>query len=233
MSSERFVELLFETLISGDREGTRGVIEQADAHGLGPAEFVQDIFWPTYETLSRLFKADQLSTLSHHTAMRLLRVMVDQNAARLHHGPKNGRTVFAVCGPSDADELGAQMAVDLLETAGFKVCFVGGGIANDEILGRLHEDQPSILLMFCSAPGDLPNLRQLVDTLREIAACNSMQIAVGGGVFNRADGLAEELGADLWGANPLEIVQRLIDEPAKRAAAGQRTVGRTKRRIAA
>ena len=233
MSSERLVELLFESLISGDRTGARAVVTQADTAGLGPAELVQDIFWPTYETLSRLYKDDRLSTLSHHTAMRLLRVLVDQNSGRLHLGPKNGRTVFAMCGPSDADELGAQMAVDLLEAAGFTVCFCGGGIANDEILGRLHEDQPSVLLMFCSAPGDLPNLRQLVDTLREIAACNSMQIAVGGGDFNRADGLAEELGADLWGGNPLDIVQRLSDEPAKRAAAMQRTVGRSKRRLAA
>ena len=56
-----------------------------------------------------------------------------------------------------------------------------------------------------------------------------MQIAVGGGVFNRADGLAEEIGADLWATTPLSLVEAMIAEPARRAVADQRTVGRKRK----
>lgn len=228
-SREILVEKFFETLISGSRAAAREVVSEAAQGGHSPSDLVTDLFWPTYEMISRLFKADQLTTLNHHMASRLLRVIVDQNAARLERQPSRSRSIFAVCGPSDADELGGQMAADLLEAAGFDVTFAGGGIAVDEILGRVNEEQPDVLLMFASAPADLPHIRQMIDTIREVGACSSVQIAVGGGVFNRAEGLAEEIGADIWASSPLEMVEELAGNPARRAGAAQRTVGRNRR----
>jgi methanogenic corrinoid protein MtbC1 len=160
---------------------------------------------------------------------RLLRVLVDQNAARMTSKASTGRTIFALCGPRDSDELGAQMAVDMLESAGFQVRFAGGNIANDEIMAHVNEEKPDVLLMFASGANDLPNIRALIDQLREIGACPNVQIAVGGGVFNRADGLAEEIGADLWANSPMEMVEVLVSEPARRAQEEQRTVGRKRR----
>lgn len=229
MNREALVERFFETLVTGNRAAARQVIDQAKGQKMTPQDLITDLFWPTYETIQRMFRADQLTTLSHHMASRLLRVLVDQNAAELPRPQSKTRSIFAVCGPSDADELGGQMAVDLLEAAGFEVAFAGGGIANDEILGRVQQEQPDVLLMFASAASDLPHIRQLIDTLHEIGACPRLQIAVGGGVFNRADGLAEEIGADLWAEDPLELVERLTSEPMRRAGTNQRTVGRNRK----
>ena len=89
--------------------------------------------------------------------------------------------------------------------------------------------RPDVLLMFASAPGDAPNIRLLIDSIRGVGACPDMQIVVGGGVFNRAEGLAEEIGADLWARTPAELLERLATEPARRATEEQRTVGRNRR----
>jgi hypothetical protein len=75
--------------------------------------------------------------------------------------------------------------------------------------------------MFCSAPADLPQVRSLIDTIREIGACPNLQIVVGGGVFNRADGLAEEIGADLWASTPIELIDVITENPAYRAEKNQ------------
>jgi hypothetical protein len=48
-------------------------------------------------------------------------------------------------------------------------------------------------------------------------------------VFNRAEGLAEEMGADLWASSPMELVELMLEEPARRAGCEQRTVGRRRR----
>jgi methanogenic corrinoid protein MtbC1 len=233
MATETCLERFFEVLIAGDRREARHVVEEALAGEGTPETVITDLFWPTYDNLERLYRADQLTRICHHTATRLLRVLVDQNAARLDCSGSQNRRILAFCGPSDADELGAQMAVDLLEGCGFTVTFGGGGIANDEILARVHEDKPDVLLMFSSAAHDLPEIRRLIDTVRSIGAASGVQIAVGGGVFNRADGLSEEIGADLWARSPLEMVERLVEEPERRAAADQRTVGRNRRRKSA
>jgi len=194
---------------------------------------VTDLFWPTYEMIEKLYRSDQLTKVAHHLSTRLLRVLVDQNALLLSKQASRNRTIFAMCGPRDSDELGAQMAVDLLEQAGFDVSFAGGNIPNDEVLAVIHENKPDVLLTFASGANDLPEIRGLIDTLHEIGACPDLQIVVGGGVFNRADGLAEEIGADLWAGTPLELVESMISQSMRRAEVEQRTVGRKRKAKAA
>ncbi len=232
MSSDLVTERFFETLVSGDRTTARRIIEEQRTLGVAPQSLVTDLYWPTYEMIERLRRDDQVTTLGYHLATRLLRVVVDQTAARLIQRvetPPRGRSVFACCGPDEGCELGAQMAVDLLESHGFRVRFAGGGVPTDEIQSLVQNDQPDVLLMFSSAPGDLPVIRGLIDTLHEVGACPNTQIVVGAGVFNRADGLAEEIGADLWASDPIELVQMLLEEPETRATEDQRTVGRKRR----
>ncbi len=230
MNAETLTLRLFEALIDGDRRNARAIIQNQVDAGITPESLYVDLLWPTHEMIERLFRSDQLSVMAHNMATRLLRVLVDQAAASLvTDSALPMRRVLAMCGPNEESELGAQMAVDLLEANGMEVCFAGGGVANDEILARVNETQPDVLVWFSSQPTDLPAIRQMIDQLHEIGACPNIQIAVGGGVFSRAEGLAEEIGADLWADHPLEMVESLVHDAAHRAPTDQRTVGKVKR----
>lgn len=230
--SQQLIERLFGVLVAGDRVGARQLVEEVLSSGVQPQTVISELFWPVYSMIEKMFRADQMSTLAHNMSTKLLRVLVDQTAMELESEAGNGRTVLAFCGPTDADELGAQMAVDLLEANGFSVRFAGGGVAGDEILEEVQTTQPDVLLMFASAPSDLPEIRRMIDHIAEIGAWKSTQTVVGGGVFNRADGLAEEIGADLWASSPAELVEVMLDEPERRAEPDQRTVGRKRRKAA-
>ena len=232
MNAQKTVEILFEILVNGDRPAARTLLSECADRGQSPRAILMDILWPTYELVERLHRVDNLSILAYRTATRLLRVLVDQAARDLPMAVRNGRRVLAVCGPTDADELGAQIAVDMLESAGFGVTFAGGDLPADEVMAQVHESHPDVLLLFASAPSDLPSVRAMIDQMREIGASSQTQIVVGGGVFNRADGLAEEIGADLWASDPAELVETLLMEPERRAVAEQRTVGKKRRKAA-
>lgn len=231
VSVESYSQRLFEALTNGDRPSARAIIDECFRDGVSAEQIVSELFWPTYEQIENLFREDKLTTLAHHMATRLLRSLCDQAAQRFSFKNPIGRSVFAVCGPTDADELAGQMAADLLEAEGFAVNYAGSGIANDELLEIVQTTQPNVLLIFSSAPADLPGIRELIDTMREIGACDGIQIVVGGGVFNRAEGLAEEIGADLWAEDPTELCHVMIDYPDHRAQDEQRTVGRNRRPI--
>jgi MerR family transcriptional regulator, light-induced transcriptional regulator len=233
MPHEVVLERFFETLIAGDRPAARSIVESSLSQVADPRDLIGELFWPAYENIEKLYRSDQLTKLAHHCGTRLLRVLVDQTSAHYHCEPTLGRSVLAFSGPKDSDELGAQMAVDILESAGYTMTFAGGGIPNDEIMARVHETKPDVLLLFASGPSDLPQIRQLIDTIREISACPDLQVVVGGGVFNRAEGLAEEIGADLWSSDPLDLADVMSSEAQRRAADDQRTVGRKRRRKAA
>ena len=229
MNEERLVEQLFQHLTTGDRNGARQLIQDIGNDGYTPEDLTDGIIWPTLEMVGSLFRADQLTTLAHHYAIRLLRMLVDQVQAEYEQKPRNGRKILMFSGASEADELAGAMVANLTEAAGFQVLFGGGGVANDEILGEVGEQKPDVLLMFASGASDAPNTRVLIDSIRTIDACPNMQIVVGGGIFNRAEGLAEEIGADLWARHPSELVDKLTTHKKQRATSTQRTVGRNRR----
>lgn len=223
------VERFFETLISGDRRAARSIVDQCFAAEVEAEQIIERLIWPTYEHIETQYRSDTLSRLSHHYATRLLRMIVDQVQLRLEQRETLHQRVLVVCGPDEPNELAGQMTADLLEAAGYDVYFAGGGVAKDEIISQLGELDPQTLVMFSSVPSDLPNMRVMIDEIHDQGLSPRCQIVVGGGVFNRADGLAEEIGADLWAKTPLELVQELTENGERRADEDQRTVGRRRR----
>ncbi|MFZ4573621.1 MAG: cobalamin B12-binding domain-containing protein [Phycisphaerales bacterium] len=225
MNQQTNVERLFEALITGDRDSARRVARDASERTSSARALLTDLFWPTHELIEKLHRSDQLDQIAYHLSTRLLRVLVDQTSALLPAPVAKTKTVFAACGPSQGEELAAQIAVDLLENSGFEVTFTGGGVPGDEILGQVQSRQPDYLVLFASAPSDLPDIRMLIDRIREIGACQRTRIVVGGGVFARAEGLAEEIGAGMSAASPMELVEMLTTQNLQarfRAAPTQR-----------
>jgi methanogenic corrinoid protein MtbC1 len=232
MQRDALMDRFFTALISGNRPAARAVVEEVTGSDKSPVHLIGELFWPALQQLQKLHKSDQLSDLSHHYATRLLRQLIEQNQPRLAQSPRLGKKVMVVSGNEQSEELGGHMASDLLEAAGFEVYYAGGGIANDEIVAQLGEINADVLVVFAAIPATVPMTRVLIDYLHDIGVCPKLQIVVGGGVFNRADGLAEEIGADLWAKTPEELVSVMVDQPQQRMRTGQRTVGRKRAKVA-
>ncbi|MFA9479088.1 B12-binding domain-containing protein [Phycisphaerales bacterium AB-hyl4] len=231
MASRRNVihEQFFNALISGDRDAARSVVNEALDADIQASQILTHLFWPTLEHVQNLHRNDQLSDLAYQFATRLLRQLVDQMQMRLESGQSRDCTVLVACGAEQAEELAAQMAADLLEADGYTVFYAGGGIANDELVEQLGQMKANKLVIFGAVPQTVPYTRLLIDRLHELGVCPDLQIIVGGGVFNRAEGLAEEIGADLWANDPGELVQTMAENPDRRMGEDQRTVGRRRR----
>lgn len=222
-------ERFFTSLISGHRAATRQIINELFESDYPAEKIHTNLLWPTLEHLQKLHRADQISELAHNYATRLLRSLVHQIQPQLEQSPRRGKTVLLMCGPEESEEIAAQMACDLLEADGFDIYFAGGGVANDEAVNEIGEMNPQVLVVFGAVPNTVPSTRLLIDRLHSIGVCPNLQIVVGGGVFNRAEGLAEEIGADLWASTPTDLVKVLTKQPERRMTSDQRTVGRKRR----
>ncbi|MEX2215904.1 MAG: cobalamin-dependent protein [Phycisphaeraceae bacterium] len=229
MQRDVLIERFFTTLISGDRPGSRAIVDEVISADCPADKVLTRLFWPTLEHIQTLFRADQLSNLAHHYSTRLLRNLADQMQLRLEQRPSRNRKVLLTCGPDESEELTGQIAADMLEADGYSVFFCGGGVANDEIVAAIGENQIDVLLIFGAAASTVPYTRLLIDHLHDIDVCPKVQIAVGGGVFNRAEGLAEEIGADIWARDPEELIQVMDRQRERRMASDQRTVGRKRK----
>lgn len=229
MNQEVLIERFFQTLVNGDRLTAREIVKETEEAGVSTENLISGLFWPTLELIQKMYRADQITGMAHNFATRLLRSLADQAQKKLHFCERNGKRVFAICGPNEHNELAAIMAIDLIEAGGFEVTFAGGGLPADEIMARIGEDRPNILLIYSSAACDLPEIRRMIDMLHEHNVCPDIQIVAGGGVFNRADGLSEEIGADLFVPELEDIVCEMVENSCQRATADQRTVGRKRK----
>ncbi|MGF1635120.1 MAG: B12-binding domain-containing protein [Phycisphaerae bacterium] len=216
-------------LLAGDRQGARGWITQLLTRGLSAYSVLTELIWPAMEQIQVEYKDNNISLSALNLATRLNRSIADQLGEKLERQPEIGRTCLIFCGDDEPEELGAQIAADLFEAEGWRVLFAGGGVPNDEILRLIGHAKPDLLLLFATRPRGMPAVRQLIDYLRQVNACPAMQVMCCGGIYKRAEGLAEEIGADLYAADAhvaLEVVRR---HPNKKASLDQQTVGRMRR----
>ncbi len=187
------------------------------------------LIWPVMVEIERLSRTDRITSVQEHMATRINRTIVDQLQNKLPRRPAKHKKVAVCCSREELQELGAQMIADLFESDGWQVRFLGGGLSNDDIFGYINEYAPDVLLIYGTTPKQAPDVRRLIDRIRSVNAWPEMRIVVSGGLFNRAEGLWEEIGADGFAATAAEVLQVVSDEqPAP--ATDRRTVNRRKRR---
>ena len=222
-------ESYLETLLSGDRVATRKIIDTAVANSIQPYELLTRLVWPTMELLQQLYRDDRIAVAALNLATRLNRMMTDQLCAQLPRAEANDKKVLIFCGDDEPEELGGQICADLFESDGWTVRFAGGGVPDDEVLKLIGEFRPDLLVMFGTLPSGVPAVRKLIDYLREVGSCPNMQVMCCGGIYKRAEGLSEEIGADLYAPDAADAVNVATSNPERRATAEQQTVGRSRR----
>lgn len=218
-----------EPLLRGERKGCRAVVEETLQSGLPANSVYTHLIWPVMVEIEKLFRSDKISPVQEHMATRISRTIVDQLQNKLPRRPRKNKKIVLCCAAEDLQELGAQMMADLFESDGWEVRFLGGGLTNDDIFAFVNEYAPDILLIYGTGPKQAPQVRRLIDTIKTVDAWPNLRIIVSGGLFNRAEGLWEEIGADAYAATAIEALQVTSDD-SRMARCERRTINRRKKR---
>jgi methanogenic corrinoid protein MtbC1 len=217
-------------LLDGDRKASRSVIEEAMQTGIPANSVYADIIWPIMEEIELLFRSDRITPVQEHLATRINRTIVDQLQNKLPRRPRKNKKIVVCCGPAELPELGAQVMADLFESDGWDVRFLGGGLTNDDVLAFIHGYAPDILLIYGTCPKQAPDVRRLIDTIRQVDAWPKLRIMVAGGLFSRAEGLWEHMGADLFAEDAVKALQVASASSPDDAGTHYRTLRRAKKR---
>ena len=228
MVSEQVLQQYLTHLLDGHRAKCREVIEQSLHTGLPANAVYSNIIWPIMVEIEHLWRADRITPTQEHLATRINRTIVDQLQNKLPRRPRKNKKIIVCCARDELLELGAQIMADLFESDGWDVKFLGGGLTNDDILAFVNQAAPDILLIYGTAPKQAPDVRRLIDTIKDVNAWPNMRIMVSGGLFNRAEGLWQEIGADLFAPTALEALRVASQESPP--LQDQRTINRRKKR---
>lgn len=221
------VERYLQALLSGDRTSSRAVVEETLQTGITAHSVYLELIWPVMVEIETLARGDTINSVQEHLATRINRTIVDQLQNKLPRRQKKGRQVVICCARDQLQELGAQMMADLFESDGWEVRFVGGGLTNEDMLAYINSYAPQLLIIYGAKAGQAPDIRALIDTIRSVNAWPDMRIMVSGGLFNRAEGLWEEIGADMFAENAADALQVALTD--QKFNPENRTVKRKKR----
>ncbi|MCI0499724.1 MAG: B12-binding domain-containing protein [Planctomycetales bacterium] len=223
MVKDSILERYLKALLSGDRIQCRSIIEETLQSGVPAHQVYMDIIWPIMVEIDKLYRQDTIDSAQEAFASRINRTIVNQLQNKLPRRPGKNKRVVVVTAQTDLAELGGQMTNDMFESDGWETRFLGGSVGKDDIMTFIHGYVPDILLLYGFNGKDAPTVRGLIDLIRNVNAFPQMRIMLSGGVFSRAEGLWEEIGADLYAETAAEAVV-MAQMPAERLPQPARTI---------
>ncbi len=218
-----------QPLLAGRRAECFKLIEDALSAGANPVAMVNDVVWPAMRQIDRLYREDQINSAIENMAFRINRTVANQLQAHFVQSLPRGRRVLVAAVDGEREEVGAQIVADLLQADGWEVFLVGVGVPHDEIVTLTGELRPELLVIFGTQPHGVPAARTAIHAIREIGVCPTMNIVVAGGVFDRADGLWQEVGADAYAEDAQELLRLAVELPPRQPNA-PRPTGLVKKR---
>lgn len=234
----RLIERYMAPLLAGDRKACRRIIQtEIERIGGDVTGIYYDVLWPAMQRIDKLFRADRINIATEHMATRINRMIADQLQPHLVQMPSVAKRILIACADGEPEELGAQMSADLFEARGWDVHFIGGGVPSDEVMSLLGRLRPDILLIFGTQPAGVPQVRTMIDLIRNVGCNPTMNVMISGGVFNRADGLWKEVNADLFAKTAKEAIEiaesALPRKPEVRVTGAPRKRRRRRRSVVA
>jgi methanogenic corrinoid protein MtbC1 len=223
MVNEQLIARYLKSLLTGDRNECRVVIEEVLRSGVPAHQVYMDIIWPIMTEIDKLYRDDQIDSAQEAFASRINRTIINQLQNKLPRRAEKNKRVVIVTASSDKAELGGQMMNDLFESDGWDTRFLGGTAGNEDVMTFIHGYAPDILLLYGFNGEDAPAVRALIDTIRGVNAFPEMRIMLSGGVFSRAEGLWEEIGADLYAETAADAVL-MAQAPPEKVPAPTRTI---------
>jgi 5-methyltetrahydrofolate--homocysteine methyltransferase len=113
----------------------------------------------------------------------------------------------------DIHDIGKNLVIMMLQGAGFDVIDLGVDMSTEDLTQKVEEIKPDILGLSALLTTTMPEIKNVMDTLKDKGLRDSTKVIVGGAPLNAA--FAEKVGADGYGkdaAEAVELARRLVKE---------------------
>jgi methanogenic corrinoid protein MtbC1 len=191
-------------LAGNRREALRLIVDEGLLRGLSIPTLHLDIIQSAQVEIGRLWQENHISVAQEHLATAISQLALSHLYRHLPRDPANGRTVMLSCVEGELHELGARIASDFLEMAGFEVRFLGANVPAEHLAREVRDSKPDLLALSVTMSYHVPALRKAVTAVREVAPL--LPMAVGGLAFTWAPGVEAELGVPFFGKDARELV---------------------------
>ena len=169
--------------LAGDRrEELRLIVEEGAEQGVPVSALHLEVIRPAQVEIGRLWQENRITVADEHLATAISQLVVSHLYRYLPPSEPNGRAVLVACADGELHEMGARMAEDFLEMAGFGVRFLGADVPASSVGAMVAERRPDLVVLSASTTFCFPGLRRTIAAVRA-AGGPDLPILVGGGAF--------------------------------------------------
>lgn len=206
---------LQERMLRGDVAGSWQVVEAAMTSGFEPGEIYVGLLAPSLHAIGTAWRSGRVSIDQEHLASSVAATLIGRLGPRfVRRGRKRGVVIVAMP-PGERHGLGVAMLTDILADAGYGVLNLGPDTPTASLVAAMRDaGSPAAVVVSVVDTDRRPAARRLLAAARRERP--SVPVLVGGNAVPD-EGVALDLGADAWVADPRRLGD-LIE--ALRARAG-------------
>lgn len=210
--SRKFVDMgalaerYLEAQLASDHRACIRLIDAAIEQGALVQDLHLKVIQPCQRAIGGLWEQGRLSVAQEHLATAISQLVVAHMYRHLPRGSGNGKLVLVACVEGELHDLGARMASDFLEMAGFDVRFLGANVPTESLTAMALLRHPDLVALSVTLVTNLPAFFEVADVLRRKLGPD-VPILAGGIAFAGNTALTVPEGVVASGSDAAEMVK--------------------------
>jgi len=194
-----------ERLADLDSEGLKNLVKEAIESGVSVRELVREglgegmrLVGERYEKGEYFLSELIMAGVTMNEALELIRPQLEQDA------PEPVGTVVIGTVKGDLHDIGKNIVVSMLQSAGFQVHDLGVDIPPAKFVEVVKNERPDLLCLSTLLSVTMPKVQETIEALKAGGLRSTTKVLVGGRCLNNE--IAKAMGADAYGRDAWDAV---------------------------
>lgn len=201
------LEKVKQAIVDGDDDMAVEQTDHALQEGVNPVEIVKQAIVPGIERTGELWKDNVYfmpDVVLSIEAFKVAMSMVEPKLSEIETD-KTGRFMMGVVA-GDMHDLGKSIVIAMLTGAGFEVIDLGVDVPTEVFIEKAQSLNPDIMGVGCYMTTTMLELKDVMRELKEHGLRDKLKVMIGGVPTTQT--FADEIGADAWGKDALDAVEK-------------------------
>ena len=207
---EELYQVISKAVTDGEEEEAVRKVEEALKSGLPPIEIMQRGVVAGISKAGELWKANEyflpdviMAADAFKAAMAILKPRLKEG-----EGVRKGKKIVMGVVQGDVHDLGKSLVIAMLTSAGFEVIDLGIDVPLQKFIDAAREHQPDIIGLGAYMTTTMLEMKGIIAELEKQGLRRKLKVMVGG--VPTSQEFADQIGADAWGKDALDAIQKAL-----------------------
>ena len=220
VSSDGDFEPIRKRVLTGDFKNIKKDVQEMLDRGFKAQDILQQGMLSTMETIGEKFKDGSVFIPEVLLAARAINEALTVLEPHLASFDRESRgTIMIGTVRGDLHDIGKNMVLTMLKGVGFDAVDIGVNVKAEDFVRQVAETKPDILGISALLTTTMPEMKKIIDALKEAGLRENLRIIVGGAPVNQ--NFAERIGADGYAQDAGEAIS-LVKQLLKGSVATQK-----------